>query len=233
MSIFLPRCLPKLFFSILFSLLLIGCTSSSKTYDAQVCVNSEKPCLRGTLVVQLETSRGNIEIAVIGDSAPLTGGNFVDLVSRGIYDGTIFHRVVRDPVPFVIQGGDPASVDNLLPPNLLGTGGFVDPITGRKRLIPLEMKLKGEQLPRYNNIIQRSDDLSNLELTHQRGSVAMARSQSPDSASAQFYIALKPLPELDGRYSIFGKVINGLDVIDLIRQGDIINRGTSFFTRFN
>jgi peptidyl-prolyl cis-trans isomerase B (cyclophilin B) len=48
----------------------------------------------------------------------------------------------------------------------------------------------------------------------------MARSQSPDSASAQFYMALKPLPELDGRYAVFGRVIDGLDVVDAIEQDD-------------
>lgn len=48
----------------------------------------------------------------------------------------------------------------------------------------------------------------------------MARSQSPDSASAQFYIALRPLPELDGRYAVFGRVTDGLDVVDAIQQDD-------------
>ena len=52
----------------------------------------------------------------------------------------------------------------------------------------------------------------------------MARSQAPDSASAQFYIALKPLPELDGRYAVFGRVTEGLDVVDAIRQDDTIEK---------
>ena len=50
----------------------------------------------------------------------------------------------------------------------------------------------------------------------------MARSQNPESGSAQFYIALKSLPELDGRYSVFGKVVNGMDILDKIKEGDII-----------
>ena len=52
----------------------------------------------------MSTSRGDITIEVDGDAAPLTAGNFVDLVRRGTYDGTLFHRVVREPVPFVVQG---------------------------------------------------------------------------------------------------------------------------------
>jgi peptidyl-prolyl cis-trans isomerase B (cyclophilin B) len=52
----------------------------------------------------------------------------------------------------------------------------------------------------------------------------MARSQDPDSASAQFYVALRPLPELDGRYAVFGEVVEGMEVVDAIQQGDRIRR---------
>ncbi|GIR75244.1 MAG: hypothetical protein CM15mP77_4010 [Synechococcus sp.] len=53
----------------------------------------------------------------------------------------------------------------------------------------------------------------------------MARSQAPDSASAQFYVALRPLPELDGRYAVFGRVVDGMEVVDAIQQGDRMHRG--------
>jgi peptidyl-prolyl cis-trans isomerase B (cyclophilin B) len=59
-----------------------------------------------------------------------------------------------------------------------------------------------------------------LKLPHERGSLAMARSSDPNSASAQFYIALRALPELDGRYAVFGRVTKGMDVVDQINQGD-------------
>ena len=65
-------------------------------------------------------------------------------------------------------------------------------------------------------------ELSALQHVHRKGSLAMARSQTPGSGSAQFYIALKPLPELDGRYSVFGRVIKGMEVVDQINQGDSI-----------
>ena len=54
--------------------------------------------------------------------------------------------------------------------------------------------------------------------------MAMARSQDPDSASAQFYLALRPLPELDGRYAVFGRVVDGMEVVDAIQQGDRITK---------
>jgi peptidyl-prolyl cis-trans isomerase B (cyclophilin B) len=87
-------------------------------------------------------------------------------------------------------------------------------------LIPLELFLDGEAAPRYGEITAGPGQLSRLKLPHQRGSVAMARSSDPNSASAQFYIALKALPELDGRYAVFGRVSKGMDVVDRIEQGD-------------
>ena len=74
---------------------------------------------------------------------PLTSGNFIDLVEQGVYDGTAFHRVVRSPSPFVVQGGDPQSKDPNFPVQRLGTGNFVDPKTKQPRYIPLEILPEG------------------------------------------------------------------------------------------
>ena len=100
----------------------------------------------------------------------------------------------------------------------------MDPESGQVRTIPLEIKFKNETSPRYSRVSSNPAELDQLELSHDRGAVAMARSPAPDSASAQFYIALRPLPELDGRYAVFGRVTQGLDVVDAIRQGDRINK---------
>jgi peptidyl-prolyl cis-trans isomerase B (cyclophilin B) len=184
------------------------------------CGTAGVPCLKGTAVVQLKTSKGEVTLSLDGDAAPLTAGNFVDLVRRGTYNGTVFHRVVREPIPFVVQGGDPQSVDAKLPLDQLGTGSFIDPGSAQPRLIPLELFLQGEASPRYGQITAGPGQQSKLKLPHQRGSLAMARSEDPNSASAQFYIALRALPELDGRYAVFGRVTQGMEVVDQIKQGD-------------
>jgi len=186
------------------------------------CAQSTSPCLTGKAMVKMTTSRGAITLEVNGDAAPVTAGNFVDLVKRGVYNGTVFHRVVREPVPFVVQGGDPASSDPKTPKGSYGTGSFIDPASGQARFIPLEVKFRGEDQPRYGRVTSNPSDLLQIELAHDRGALAMARSQAPDSASAQFYIALRPLPELDGRYAVFGRVTQGLDVVDAIQQDDKI-----------
>ena len=212
--------------SLLLIPLLISCSPSPRAEVSRGCADAQAACLQGKATVQMSTSRGDITIEVDGDAAPLTAGNFVDLVNRGVYDGTMFHRVVKEPVPFVVQGGDPQSSDRSIPLTKLGTGSFVDPSSGQARLIPLEIRFNGEESPRYSRVSANPSELADLTLNHERGAVAMARSQAPDSASAQFYIALRPLPELDGRYAVFGRVTAGLDVVDQIEQGDRITRAS-------
>ncbi len=115
------------------------------------------------------------------DIAPISVNNFISLVSKGFYDGLIFHRVISG---FMIQGGDPDGI---------GTGGP-------------GYSIKGEFA---QNGVQN-------DLKHTEGVLSMARSMHPDSAGSQFFIMHKTSPHLDGAYAAFGKVIEGLDVVDKI-----------------
>ncbi len=179
-------------------------------------MDNNLPQLEGMAKVELQVNGSPILIEINGTEAPTTAGNFVDLVDQGVYDGLVFHRVIPG---FVAQGGDPQGKD----PNFrgqLGTGGFTDPETGKERRIPLEIKLDGDDTPTYSRAKLPG---SSVVLKHDRGVIAMARSAMPDSASSQFYIALDDLPSLDGDYAVFGKVIEGMDVVDGIKQGDRIS----------
>ncbi|RUS97666.1 hypothetical protein DSM107003_15410 [Trichormus variabilis SAG 1403-4b] len=159
-----------------------------------------------------------ITIEVDGTNAPITAGNFVDLVQKGVYDGLVFHRVVRDPQPFVAQGGDPQGKDTNFPSDRLGTGGYIDPKTKTERRIPLEIKPEGANEPVYSKTITQKP-----VLTHKQGAIAMARSQPADSASSQFYFTLADQGFLDGSYAVFGNVTQGFDVVNNIQQGDRID----------
>lgn len=120
---------------------------------------------------------------------PYTANNFLDLVSRGYYDGKSFHRVEG----WVVQGGCPYGN---------GQGNYTDPDTGRERFLRLEI---------------------NRNLNHNSaGVVAMARGGNPDSASCQFYILKKPMSQLNGKYAVFGGVVDGLNNIYRISPGDRI-----------
>ena len=225
----------KMFSLLLVSSLVIGGCATSATDISQTSSSSDNlatnqtqlanaesnkmsnnlPQLEGMAKVELQVNGSPILIEVDGTQAPTTAGNFVDLVERGVYEGVVFHRVIPG---FVAQGGDPKSKD----PNYrgqLGTNGFIDPETGMERRIPLEIKLTGDDKPTYSKAKLPG---SNVVLKHDRGVIAMARSGMPDSASSQFYVALEDLPSLDGDYAVFGKVTEGMDVVDGIKQGDRI-----------
>ncbi|MEG4486841.1 peptidylprolyl isomerase [Microcoleus sp. D2_18a_B4] len=174
--------------------------------------------LTGKAIVVQVINGQPVTIEVDGTNAPITGGNFVDLVERGIYDGVMFHRVVRQPEPFVVQGGDPRSRDTTIPASQLGTGNFIDPETNQGRFIPLEIKPQGAAQPVYNQVVTQTP-----QLPHTRGAVAMARSNALNSASSQFYFALDDLPFLDGNYAVFGNVIQGFETVNAVQQGDRIS----------
>ena len=133
----------------------------------------------------LQTDMGDITIKFLYDKAPRHVENFVDLASKGFYDGTMFHRVVPG---FVIQGGDPYTKKPEDAAHRYGTGGNGN------------VKLKAEF----------------SDIKHKRGTVSMARSQDPDSASSQFFICVADSPNLDGQYSAFGEVVTGMEVADKI-----------------
>jgi peptidyl-prolyl cis-trans isomerase B (cyclophilin B) len=196
-------------------------TSVSETTSESIPGMKDLPRLEGQATVVMTVKGSPITIEVDGTNAPITAGNFVDLVQRGVYDGLVFHRVVRDPQPFVAQGGDPQSKDPKVAANRLGGGSFIDPKTQNARYIPLEIKVKGSDTPLYNKTFDAS--AQSVVLPHKQGAIAMARSQQPDSASSQFYFALADLDFLNGNYAVFGKVTEGFEVVNKIQQGDRID----------
>ena len=133
-------------------------------------------------MVKIEMENGGIIlIELYEDKAPITVSNFKNLVSKGFYDGLIFHRVIAG---FMIQGGDPTGT---------GMGGSGTPI-------------KGEFAS--NGFVN--------DISHERGVISMARSQRPNSASSQFFIMHADGKFLDGEYAAFGRVVNGMEVVDEI-----------------
>ncbi len=204
--------------------------SASEVADSQETIDplasfGDLPRLEGKATVILTVNGSPITIEVDGEKAPITAGNFVDLAQKGVYDGTIFHRVVRSPQPFVAQGGDPQGKDPSIPVERLGTGSYVDE-SGEQRYIPLEILPQGAKEPIYSQPFAASGITDAPVLQHVRGAVAMARSEFPDSASAQFYITLDNVNFLDGDYAVFGSVTDGMDVVDSIEKGDVIDSVT-------
>ncbi|MGN0262225.1 MAG: peptidylprolyl isomerase [Eggerthellaceae bacterium] len=156
----------------------------------------------GNEIAVITTSKGVIRVKLAGNDAPIHVGNFVELAQKGFYDNLKFHRYVED---FVIQGGcpntrplDSAQVAEAAgnPFAGLGTGG-----------------------PGYTI---KEEFTTNPNNSHEDGALAMARSQHPDSAGSQFYFCLGAQHFLDPNYTVFGQTIEGMDVIEQLRVGDVI-----------
>lgn len=176
------------------------------------------PQLKGRATVVMETSKGTVTIVADGYSAPVTAGNFVDLVKRGFYNGLEFTRAEQS---YVLQAGDPPGEAE----------GFIDPKTKQYRAIPLEILVKGDKTPLYG--ITMEDAGRYLEQPvlpfSAYGTVALARPNDPNGGSSQFFFLLfeaELTPAganlLDGRYAVFGYVVDGGSVLGEIREGDKI-----------
>ena len=201
-----------------------GCSNKTKHSVSAICNNFSVSCVSGKQFIDIYTNKGTMRIELYGDSTPLTVGNFLGLINKGIYDQTNFHRVIREPLPFFIQGGKPNYKVNLQGEEKIVSKTSNDINFLKLRSIPLEIKLKNEDLPRYGKKIIDTKLISQIEHKHKKGSLSMARSENINSANSQFFFSLKSLPILDGRYAVFGDIINGIEILDLINEGDFIEK---------
>ena len=181
--------------------------------------HSNLPQLKGRATVKFETTKGDLIAVVDGFSAPVTAGNFVDLVQRGFYDGLPFIRAEDN---YVLQTGDPEGPED----------GFIDPKTGKYRAVPLEILVKGDEEPIYGVTMEELGRyLEDPVLPFSAfGTMGMARPESePNGGSSQFFFFLfeaemtpAGLNLLDGRYAVFGYVVDGTQVLDQLGRGDRI-----------
>jgi len=166
--------------------------------------------------VAISTNRGDINLELYPSVAPKTVANFVKLAKDGFYNGTKFHRVMKD---FMIQGGDPLSKTD---DPRVGTGGpsykFEDEINPRSIGVDDSTiaALESEGYQYDFNLTSMSVDV---------GALAMANS-GPDTNGSQFFIVTySPQTHLNGRHTVFGKVIiddKSMSVVRSIEQGDVI-----------
>ncbi|MEO0375424.1 MAG: peptidylprolyl isomerase, partial [Cyanobacteria bacterium P01_A01_bin.17] len=178
---------------------------------------SNLPQLKGRATVVIDTTKGPMTAILDGYSAPVTAGNFVDLVKRGFYDGLPFTRTDSS---FVVQTGDPEGPEQ----------GFVE--GGKTRTIPLEVLVEGDAEPIYEFTTEELGIYPAKPALpfSSYGTMAMATSpDEPNGASSQFFFLLfeadlTPAGAnlLDGRYAVFGYLVEGQDVLAELTKGDKI-----------
>jgi cyclophilin family peptidyl-prolyl cis-trans isomerase len=149
-------------------------------------------------IMILKLKDGDVKIELFEDKAPNHVKRIKKLAEEGKYDGVVFHRVIDG---FMAQTGDVKfgnSANNDFDLKKAGMGGSDLP----------DLKEEFSDIP------------------HQRGTLSMARSQDPNSANSQFFICFKESSFLDRQYTVFGKVIEGMELVDKIKRGDEGNNGS-------
>ena len=146
-------------------------------------------------IMILKLKDGDVMIELFNDIAPNHVERFKILANEKKYDGVVFHRVIDG---FMAQTGDVQY--------------------GNSNLESYDLKRAGTGGSNYPDLKAEFS-----ELPHERGTLSMARSADPNSANSQFFICFKASAHLDRQYSVFGKVIKGMEFVDLIKRGDSPN----------
>ena len=195
-------------------LLVQACSYKSKIDSNYYCQKLKFSCIQSNKVVNFKTSKGDFEVKLFGKDNPVTVSNFLENIDNNIYENKKFYKIINYPqIRFIHGGVNPENKSHIeRKQNLNKTSPT----------IPLEIKFKEEIKPRYNYQIKNPSETVNLVNTFESGSIAMVKSGKNKSSSTEFFFVTTKIPELDGRYSIFGKIIKGLDVLEKINKEDYI-----------
>ena len=194
--------------------LVPACSFKNQINPNYYCQKLKLSCIEDNKLVYFKTSKGDFEVKLFGKDNPVTVSNFLENIVNDIYINKKFYKIIHYPQIKFIHGG-------VNPENKYY---FEENQTLKKTnlSIPLEIKFKEEIYPRYNYQIKNPYEIENLVNTFESGSIAMVKSGKNKSSSTEFFFVTSNIPELDGRYSIFGKIIKGLDVLKKINKEDYI-----------
>ena len=194
--------------------LVQACSYKSKIDSNYYCQKLKFSCIQSNKVVNFKTSKGDFEVKLFGKDNPVTVSNFLENIDNNIYENKKFYKIINYPQIRFIHGG-------VNPENK----SYIERKQNLKKTsptIPLEIKFKEEIKPRYNYQIKNPNETKNLVNTFESGSIAMVKSGKNKSSSTEFFFVTTKISELDGRYSIFGKIIKGLEVLEKINKEDYI-----------
>ena len=194
--------------------MVTACSFKNEINSNHYCQKLKFNCTQSNVIIHFKTSKGDFEVKLFGKDNPVTVSNFLENIDNNIYVNQKFYKIINYPkVKFIHGGVNPENKSYIeRKQNLNKTSPS----------IPLEIKFKEEIKPRYNYQIKNPSETVNLVNTFESGSIAMVKSGKNKSSSTEFFFVTTKIPELDGRYSIFGKIIKGLDVLEKINKEDYI-----------
>ena len=193
---------------------MTACNLKNEIDSKYYCKKLEFNCIQENLVISFKTSKGNFEVELFGKDNPVTVSNFLENINNNIYDNQKFYKIINYPQLSFIHGGVNPKNNTYIERN--------QTLNKKTPSIPLEIKFKEEISPRYNYLINDPHELKNLINNFERGSIAMVKSGKHNSSSTEFFFVTNKIQELDGRYSIFGKIIRGVDVLEKLKKNDYI-----------
>ena len=194
--------------------LLSACSFKNQIDANYYCKKLKLNCIQDNKLILFKTSKGDFEIKLFGKDNPVTVSNFLDNIENNIYVNQKFYKIINYPQIKFIHGGFNPENEFYIERN--------QTLNKTSPSIPLEIKLKGEIKPRYNYQLKNPSEIENLVNTFERGSIAMVKTSKNNSSATEFFFVTNKIPELDGRYSIFGKIIKGLNVVEKIKKDDFI-----------
>ncbi len=195
-------------------LLINSCNYKNKEDTQYFCNKIIINCDKQEDIVFFYTSKGIIKIKLFADSHPLTVANFLSKVKSNFYINKKFYKIINYSNNKLIYSGLNKSND-LGQMHIKGIENFES--------IPLEIKLNYKE-PIYETPIIKPQEIKNLSHKFTKGSLSMVKISKKRSSSTEFFFTLNNLPELDGRYSIFGRVISGSEILDKIDKNDLIKK---------
>tara|TARA_Y100000766_G_C18858429_1_gene581987 strand:+ start:467 stop:949 length:483 start_codon:yes stop_codon:yes gene_type:complete len=149
-----------------------------------------------------------------GEDYPLTVNNFIENIENNIYENQKFYKIINFPQVKLIHGGIYKG-NNLYKEK----NQFLNKI---RPSIPLEISLKKDADPRYKYQINDPSEFIQIKNFFERGSIAMVKRGENKSSSTEFFLVTNGIPELDGRYSIFGRVVKGFKILNNLNERDFI-----------
>ena len=191
-----------------------ACSFKNDIDPNHYCKILKLTCIQNNKKVLFITSKGDIEVELFGEDYPVTVSNFIENINNNIYSNQKFYKIIDYPQIRFIHGG--TSKENKF-------YNYKNQTLNKKiPSIPLEIKFKEEIKPRYKYQLKNYIETENLINTFKKGSIAMVKKNNKKSSSTEFFFVTNKIPELDGRYSIFGQIVQGLDVLEKINKEDYI-----------